>query len=418
MENQNNNLSEQHTSASLVKRWLSIILLLVIVSVIAFRAGYSSGREGLAFSPKDFKIINQNDQTATVDYNLFWEALRVVQQKYIDKGDIDQQKILYGAIDGAVAAAGDEYTEFFDPEELKAFRTELRGSFEGIGAEINRRNNSIVIVAPLEDTPADRAGLLPKDVILQIDGQSTADMTVEQAVNKIRGQKGTQVTLSIFREGRTQPFEVKITRETISVRSVKLEFRQVGSQQIAVLTLSRFGDDTRGLFDRAVSEILSRKADRLVLDLRNNPGGYLESSVEIASYWVPKGQLVVNEAHSEKQNTPYNSYGYNRLNNIKTVALINGGSASAAEILAGALRDHNLARLIGEKSFGKGSVQELVDLSNGTALKITVAKWITPGGKNLNQDGLNPDIEVKRTEEDIANDRDPQLDKALEEVAK
>ncbi len=399
------------------KIFFSVIVAIALI-ISSYRVGFTNGQKGVIFDTKTFKVVNQVDQPTTVDYNLLWDTLKVVQQKYIERDQINQQKVLYGAIRGAVAAAGDQYTTFFDPAELNSFKTELKGSFDGIGAEVGKKDNSIVIIAPLDGTPAQRAGLKAADIIVSIDGQSTADMSVDDAVNKIRGKKGTAVTLSIYRRGADKPFEVKITRDTIAVKSVKVTYKEVNGKKIAVLTLAKFGDDTKELFDKAVIDITAQKADGIVLDLRNNPGGYLESAVDTASNWIEKNKVVVTEAHSATESVPYNSYGYGKLSKIKTVALINAGSASAAEILAGALHDYNIAKLIGVKSFGKGSVQELVDLPGGSALKVTVAKWITPGGKNLNKDGLNPDIEVKLSDDDIAKNKDPQMDAAVNEVVK
>jgi carboxyl-terminal processing protease len=375
------------------------------------------GNKGFKYEPKEFKIVNQKDQSQTVDYNLLWDAIKVVNDKYIEK-PVDQQKVLYGAIRGAVSAAGDEYTTFFDPEELSDFRTELKGSFSGIGAEIGKRNNAITVIAPLEDSPAEKAGLLAKDIIVSVNGESTADWSVDQAVQKIRGERGTEVTLTIYREGKSTTFDVKIKRDKIEVKSVKREIKQVGDKKIGIITLSRFGDDTKLLLASFAQEMKREGVQGIVLDLRNDPGGYLETAVDVASYWVDKDKLIVREEHSAGEPILYNSYGYGTFAGLKTVVLINGGSASAAEIVAGALKDNGTAQLIGEKSFGKGSVQELVELPGGGAVKVTVAKWITPGGKNLNKDGLNPDIEVKLTEEDLTASKDPQLDKALEEVVK
>lgn len=398
--------------------WLTVFVILIFVFVGVFRVGYNAGQAGYTFSFKEFKVVNKTNPTAEVDYSLLWEALDVVGKKYIDRDQIDQKKVLYGAISGAVTAAGDEYTQFFDPETLADFKTELNGTFSGIGAEIGKRNGNIVVIAPLDDSPAKKAGLLPKDVVVKVDETSTVDLNVDQVVDLIRGEAGTTVKLTIYRDGRNSTFEVPITRARIEVKSVKVSYKEVNGQQIAVLKISRFGDDTQRLFDAAIIEIKNKKVSGIVLDLRNDPGGYLDTSVSVASDWLEKGKLVVKESHSETDITDYTSTGINRLGGIKTVVLINGGSASAAEILAGALKDNGKAILIGEKSFGKGSVQELIPLSQNTAVKVTVAKWITPGGKNLHKDGLIPDIEVKLSEDDALHDRDPQLDKALEEVAK
>lgn len=389
----------------------------------AFYLGYAQGQKGVTFDPKNFKVINKDSSaaTTTVDYNLLWDAIGTLNKKYIDK-PVSEQTILYGAVKGAVGATGDPYTEFFTPEELQSFKTDLKGSFDGIGAEIGKRNGNIVIIAPLAGSPAEKAGLRPKDIIAKVNGELVSDWSVEQAVNKIRGQKGTNVTLTIVRDGFTEAQDFTITRDTIEVKSVQWEVREVaapgGTKQIGVITLSRFGDDTSTLMAQAARDLTLRGIQGIVLDLRNDPGGYLDTAVQVASYWLPKGTLVVTEAHSDSTEKQFMSTGIGSFAGIPTITLINGGSASASEIVAGALRDHNATRLVGEKSFGKGSVQEIVELSGGSAIKVTVAKWVTPGGKNLNQDGLNPDVEVELTGEDIEADRDPQLDKALEEVIK
>lgn len=393
--------------------WI-LIGLLVLFGV--FRIGYSAGSAGLTFSPSEFKIINQTGSAGAVDYGLLWEAISTVKSKYIEKDTIDDRKILYGAIRGAVSSVGDEYTEFLDPETLAEFKSELQGTFSGIGAEVGKRNGNIVIIAPLEGAPAEAAGLLPQDIILSVNGENVTDKTIDQAVRLIRGESGTQVTLSIFREGRDAPFDVTITRAQIEVKSVKIEFREVNGQAVAILSLSRFGDDTQLLFDQAIGQMNQRGVSKLILDLRNNPGGYLNTAVDIASEWLPNGSLVVTEAQSNGGKLEYLADSSARLKNAQTLVLINGGSASAAEILAGALHDHGRAKLIGEKSFGKGSVQELIPIGQDSAVKVTIAKWITPGGVNLNHDGLQPDIEVELNEEDYQQDRDPQLDRALQEI--
>jgi carboxyl-terminal processing protease len=399
-------------------RRLITILAVIVIIAASFRLGYVSGEKGIVLDTKNYKIVNQQGQPTTVDYSLLWAALQVAGDNYIDKASVDQQKIMYGAVKGAVGAIGDPYTEFFTPQELANFRTELSGKFGGIGAEVGKKDGNLVVIAPLDGTPAKKAGLLPKDIIAAIDGQSTADMSVDDGVTKIRGEKGTTVTLTIVRSGRTQPFDVKIVRDTIDVKSVKWSYQTVNGKAIATLTVSRFGDDTADLLTRAINDIVSHRVQGIVLDLRDDPGGYLTGAVATASEWVPKDKLIVTEAHSNGTSIPYNSSGSDKFAGIKTVVLINGGSASAAEILAGALHDHGIAQLIGEKSFGKGSVQQLFDLPGGSAVKVTIAKWITPNGKNLNKDGLEPDVPVKRTEEDVAQSKDPQLDRALQEVTK
>src|SRR3989344_592557 len=343
-------------------RW--VILALVLIS-ISFKLGYDSGKKGFVLEPKEFKVINQNQAPKDVDYQLLWDALRVVQDKYIEKSPTPD-KILYGAVKGAVESFGDPYTTFFEPKTLESFKSDLAGQFDGIGAEIGKKEGNIVIVAPLDDMPAQKAGVLAGDIVVQVDGQSSTGWSVEDAVGKIRGQRGTKVTLTLYREGKPAPFDVEIIRDKIEIKSVKWEFKEIdGGKTITVIRLTKFGDDTEALFEKAVNEILTKNVSGIVLDVRNNPGGYLQTSVELASFWVESGKLVVKEARSQGGDTDYNALGRNRLKDIKTVVLINGGSASAAEILSGALQDYGIAKLIGEKSFGKGSVQELVNLCGG-----------------------------------------------------
>lgn len=402
-----------------MKKWLFAFLVLLLI-VGAFRFGYVQGKAGYTFDPKTFKVVNQDQAPQDVNYNLLWDAIAKLKTYHIDQPTDDQQ-ILYGAVKGALSSVGDPYTVFFTPEELAEFKSDLAGKFEGIGAEIGKRGGNLVVVAPLDGTPAKQAGLLPQDIIAKVDGESTADWTVEEAVRSIRGPKGTEVVLTIVREGRFDPFDISIKRDSIEIKSVKWEVKQVnsetGTKKVGVITLSRFGDDTSRLFQQASQDMLKQGVDALVLDLRSDPGGYLAVSVEIASYWLNKGQLVVTEAHSTGENKVYNASGNNTLGGLKTLTLINGGSASAAEILAGALKDHGYTDLLGEQSFGKGSVQEIMDLPGNSAMKVTIAKWVTPGGVNLSEHGLKPDVEVKMTEDDFKEGRDPQMDKALELVA-
>ncbi|MDE2311511.1 MAG: S41 family peptidase [Patescibacteria group bacterium] len=399
-------------------KWQIIVL---VVAVACYGFGYRMGRSGYIYLPKEFKVVNQSDQAQTVDYNLLWDAVNTVNQKYIDR-PIDQQKVLYGAVKGAVEAIGDPYTTYFTPSDLNNFETSLKGSFDGIGAEVGKKDGNIVIVAPLDGMPAQAAGLKAQDIIAKVNGEAVSDWSVEQAVDKIRGPKGTKVTLTIVRQGKNQPFDVTITRDTIRIKSVKWEVKTVNengaSKKIAIISISQYGDDTDGLFSQAVNEILQQGVQGIIVDERNNPGGYLQSAVDIASSWVNPGDVVVTEAHSDGTSQIYKAEGNNRLADIKTIVLINGGSASAAEIFAGALHDHKKAELVGEKSFGKGSVQELVDLKEGGAVKVTVAKWITPGGINLNHNGLDPDIKAGLTDSDVTAGKDPQMDSAVKELFK
>ncbi len=406
----------EHKPSYFIKGIASLLII-----VISYYVGYQAGHKGYIFVPKTFQVISQSDAPTTVDYSLLWKAIDVLNQKYIDK-PIDQQKILYGAVSGAVSAMGDPYTTFFPPQQLTDFQTQLAGSFGGIGAEVGEKDGNVVVIAPLDGTPAKAAGIMAGDIIVQVDGQSTAGWSVDQAVNKIRGLKGTPVTLQIARQGQDKPLTFKIIRDTIVVKSVKWSYKTVlvngQTKTIAVITISEFGDDTTGLVNQAVTDILTHNVSGIIVDLRNNPGGYLQSAVDVASNWVKQGDLVVSEAHSDGTTITYKGEGNPRLAGIKTLVMINGGSASAAEILSGALHDHGFAKLLGEKSFGKGSVQELVDLPGGSAVKVTIAKWITPNGVNLNHNGLDPDIPVKLTADDVTAGKDPQMDAALSQFSK
>lgn len=390
----------------------SKLLIVIVASVLVFAIGFISGKGGLSFV--DGKIsVNRSYDSQSADYSLFWEAYELLNSKFVDQ-PIDQQKLLHGAIAGMVAATGDPYTVFFDPAQAKQFADDLQGAFDGIGAEIGIKNEQIVVIAPLDDAPAQRAGIRPGDIILFINGESTQGMTAEMAASKIRGPAGTEVALSILHDGETDPVEIKITRAHIEVKSLKFEIKETENQKIAVIKLSRFGEDTQGLLNHAVDVILQGGVKNIILDLRSNPGGYLDTAVAAASNWVDTDQIVLRQRSYNGEVLEYKSETWPKLKGIKTMVLVNGGSASASEILAGALQDYGLATLIGEKTYGKGSVQELTDMKDESTLKITTAKWFTPNDRSIDKNGLEPDIKIEMTKEDYENKRDPQMDKALE----
>ncbi|MFH1036768.1 MAG: S41 family peptidase [Patescibacteria group bacterium] len=350
-----------------------------------------------------------------VDLSLLWETWNELENKYVDKGDLDVQKMIFGAISGMVSSLGDPYTIFFSPDESKIFKEDVRGIFEGVGMEVGVRNGQLQIIAPLENTPAQRAGLRAGDKILEIDGTSTSGMTSEVAVSLIRGKRGTDVKLLIMREGWEESKEFVLTRELIEIPSLKLEIREIGGERVAYLTLYQFSENASFDFNVAANNILNSSAKKIILDLRNNPGGYLEVAQFIAGWFLPEGQVVVTEDFgSGKIKQDYKADGPSDFADYPMVVLINEGSASASEILAGALRDNRNIQLIGQKSFGKGSVQELIDLSDGASVKITVAKWLTPKGVLITDVGLEPDVSVEITDQDYEEGKDPQLDKAIE----
>ena len=343
-----------------------------------------------------------------MDFGLFWKAWEIVEQKYV--GEFLPQKLVYGAIKGMVEALDDPYSSFLAPEDNKRFLEDLSGGIEGIGAELAEEEGKIVVVAPLEESPAMRAGLKARDIILQVNDEDTSAMPLEQAIDKIRGPAGTEVKLLINRSDFTVPQEFKIRREKIVIASVKWEMRG----NIGLIKITQFGEDTSELTQKAATEIAAKNPRAVILDLRNNPGGYLDSSIDVASLFVSEGQVIVKEQYKDGHIEELKTTLKPKLADEKIIVLINEGSASAAEIVAGALRDLRGAILIGKATFGKGTVQELADLDSASFLRITVAKWLTPQGKVIDQEGIKPEIEVDRTEADIAAGRDPQLDKALD----
>ena len=399
------------------RKYKKVYLLFLLV--IVFFLGMQFGRADLSVSEGRLKIFverNRDQGPQEVNWQLLWDAIAAINEKYVDR-PADLQKILYGAVSGAVASLDDPYSLFLPPQEAKDFQEELRGNFEGIGAEIAIKHQQLVVVAPLDDSPALKAGLRAGDYIQKIDGQESRDLTLEQAVNKIRGPSGTEVTLTIFHKGETDSLDLKITRTRIEIKSLSLEIREVRGKKIGYLKLRRFGEETKGELDKAVSDLLLLNVSSVVLDLRNNPGGFLDSAVDVASLWIPAEEVVVIQKFGDGSEEVYRSAGRNRLTSLPTIVLVNGGSASASEIVAGALKDYGRAKLVGEKTFGKGSVQELLDLRDQAELKLTIAKWLTPKGHDLNKEGLEPDVKIELTDEDFEADRDPQLEKALELLA-
>lgn len=324
-------------------------------------------------------------------------------------GDIDQSKLSQGAVRGLVASLGDPYTTYLDKDESKALSDSLKGELSGIGIEVGLKNNRLTVIAPIDGTPAAKAGLRSGDIIGLIGKEDTSEMTLDDAVQKIRGQKGTDVTLTILR-GSDKPLELTITRDTITVSSVKYE---VKPGNIGYIRLRQFGDDTDQAIKAATTDLASQGVKNIVLDLRDNPGGYLNSAVTVSSEFLASGTVVEERSrHSESKTLVANPGG--KLTDVKLIILVNQGSASAAEITAGALKDNGRATLVGVKTFGKGSVQEVKDLADGNQLKITVAHWYTPKGINISKEGIAPDVEVKISSDDVSAGRDPQLDKALE----
>ena len=411
-------VSEREKGFLLFKKlFLSFSVLALLV--LAFFGGYERGRGSIlsgndALSVDGAIILNGKSQDKEVDFALFWKVWEILKEKFVDQSKLDAKQMLYGAIDGMLASTGDPYTTFFDPKEKQDFQEDMTGNFEGIGAEMAIKDEILTIVSPLEGTPAERVGLLAGDKILKIDNETTTDMDIEEAVRWIRGPKGTCVTLNIYHEGDEEPKDIVVPREIIHVKSIRFEMKE---GNIAYIRINRFGDETADEFERSVRSAVSARAQGLVIDLRNDPGGLLTCAVDIASFLLPERSVVVIEENGKGERKELKTHAGDVFSKLPTSVIINGGSASASEILAGALRENrDNVRLVGKQSFGKGSVQELVSVTKDTAVKITVAKWLTPKGNQINKVGIAPDEEVDLTREQVVNKEDPQLQKAIEWV--
>ncbi|MGB2761987.1 MAG: S41 family peptidase [Minisyncoccales bacterium] len=392
----------------LKKTIILFILFLLLAAFVSFEVGFLFGEiEGK-------KKVSPSDE---LNFSLFWEVYNTLKEKYVNPEDFDHEEIIYGAISGMVESLGDPYTVFFNPEEAKIFEEDVKGIFEGVGMEIGIRKEGLTVIAPLEGTPAQKAGLRPGDKIIKIDDISTVDIAIDEAVKLIRGQKGTEVSLTIYREDWGETKEIKIVRGIIEIPSLSWELISSSKERqddIAYIKLYQFSEKASYDFKTASREILDSSAERIILDLRNNPGGYLTVAQDITGWFLEKGQIVtIEDFGEEKEQKLYKAKGPEKFLSYPIVVLINEGSASGSEILAGALRDNRGIKLIGEKSFGKGTVQELEYLSEGS-LKITIANWLTPKGEVLTDRGLEPDIKVEMTLEDYEQGKDPQLEKAVE----
>lgn len=389
------------------------LLISIATLIIGFLLGYQSASLKLEKNARLLLAVPSTTQSEIngLDLTLFWDVWGSVRDKYVDVEKLDSQKMLYGAIKGVVRSMGDPHSEFLDPEESGEFLDSLQGSLTGIGAEIGIRDDLLVIVSPLRGSPAEKAGLLPGDHIFKIDGELSSGLTIYEAVKKIRGEPATQVVLTILRDGELDSREIEVTRDFIDLESVTTELRSDG---IAVVTLSTFAEDTAAEFSKKLAELALEKPKGIVLDLRFNGGGYLDAAVEVVSKLLSSGDVVIIHERNQPDQTLSVS-GRPLLPQTPLVVLINEGSASSSEIVAGALQDAGRAKIVGQHSFGKGTVQELIDhFRDGSTLRITVAKWFTPSGRDVTEEGIKPDIEIKMTGEDWLNKNDLQLDAAIE----
>lgn len=400
----------------------------IIIIAIIFVGGFFLGKFNNTYA--------QTENTA-IDMKTFWKVWNILDTQFVTTKHKDklgqeissttvsefdnlskEERRIYGAIKGMVDSEQDPYTMFFTPEEAKSFETEIKGSFEGVGMEVGKKDGVLTVIAPMPGSPSEKAGIKIGDKIIKIGDKTTLDMTVDEAVKLIRGPKGTDISIQVYRDGNDKPLDFKITRDTIQLPTLdKFYDKKTGIYTIKIYS---FSEQVDSLFKDAINDFASTNSNKLIVDMRGNPGGYLESAVDISSYFVPQGKVVVSQDYGSKKGLDQlRSLGYNVLSGKKTkvVVLVDGGSASASEIVAGALQDHKLATIIGEKTFGKGSVQEYIKITNKTGLKVTIARWLTPNGNSISVSGLTPDIVAENaTSTTLQQIRDRQDDQYLKAV--
>lgn len=385
-----------------IKRSLLFTLLIVLLLILSFGAGFGFSRALSSGVP----------QEVPEEFNTLWEVWQLLLQDYVNKEALDPEELTQGAIEGLLEALGDPYTYYLDVETYELALSGLEGSFEGIGAFVTMEEGQLTVVSPIAGTPAEEAGIRAGDRILEIDGETTSGMTLTEAVLTIRGPQGTMVTLLVLHQGETDPVVIEIIRERIDVDSVYLEMLP---DNIAHIKITYFSLHTSGELSAILNDALNDGAVGIVLDLRGNPGGYLHIVVDVASEFL-SGGVVLYEEDSEGNLQAWNAKLGGLATDLPLAVLVDGGSASASEVLAGALQDRERAPLIGTTTYGKGSVQVIRELSDGSALYVTTARWLTPNGRQIEGEGLDPDFVVEITEEDIESNRDPQLEFAIEYI--
>lgn len=400
----------------MMRKLRNSVVILAVVAVAAF-LGYRAGQKS-----QDIKVkVNKNE----MDLSLMWKVKGKLEEMFLERDKIKDKEMTYGAIKGMVESLGDPYTAFLPPKENKSSNEDLQGEFSGVGIQLGYKDKTLAVMSPLPKTPAERAGILAGDLILKIvDKKKNVDkdtigISLEEAVELIRGEVGTEVTLKIFREEKKEAFDVTLKRENIVVPSIELEFKEEDGKKIAWIKLYKFTEPLYQEWPVMVEEIRATKHDGIVLDLRNNPGGFLQASVLVASDFINEGLIVSQESADGKLEKYFVDKSRRKLLNDKIVVLVNGGSASAAEILAGALKSYQRGKLVGEKTFGKGTVQMPENFADGSGLHVTIAKWLLPDGNNIHQVGVEPDVEVTIDSELKDKDGkvvDKQLEKAIELV--
>lgn len=386
------------------------------VILLTFCAGYLYGvYQKTKVSPEEAiqQIVRKSGEqqmSEEVDFSLYWDVWSRIKRDYV-RQPVNETDLFYGSISGLVRGAGDPYSVFFDPTQTESFNESLNGSFGGVGMELGAKDGEIVVIAPLPETPAEKNGVLAGDVILAVNDEYIDDETVEEVVFLIRGEVGTEVKLLLQRNG-DEPYELTLVREIIQPDTVKIEYQEREGKTVAIITISQFTHETSVEFRSIVNELILKSPDLVILDLRNNPGGFVDAAVDIASEWIPEGPILLEQTQDGRR-VPTNGNGSGRLASQRTIVLINQGSASASEIVAGALQDEKKATVMGETSFGKGSVQDVHFFADGSSLKLTISLWLTPDGRTIDKTGIEPDKIVPMSYEDYVAGLDPQIEAAF-----
>ncbi|OGC82296.1 MAG: hypothetical protein A2V81_02050 [Candidatus Abawacabacteria bacterium RBG_16_42_10] len=393
------------------KRNLLIAAIAIISVVSGFTLGSTLAEQNTQLTVEGAPPTATATSNSSLNYSLLNQAWDKIKNNFYFKDKINNQDGVYGATYGLINSLNDPYTVFFTPEESNRFQDSLDGTLEGIGAELAIFDGSLTVSAVLKDSPAFQAGLHAKDIIYKINEDTTSELTLGEAVSKIRGPRGTTVTLTIVRDGEEEPLILTITRDVINIKEIDYEMLESG---IAYIRVSQFTDDTKRDMTRIADEITAKNPKGIILDLRWNPGGFMEGAIDVASVFIKRGIVVKKDLRTDQDNLSV--HGDAAFPDIPMVTLINGGSASASEIVAGALRDNDRSILIGEKTFGKGSIQEMHPLTQGASIKITVGKWFPPSGEDIDHIGIKPDIEVVLDQEAFKQDKDNQKDRAITEL--
>ncbi len=392
----------------------------IIIGILFFVGGFYIGFNNVPEVNKVYGISNKEnipEDVSDADFADFWKAWNVINERHPDGTKVSSQEKIWGAIKGMVDSVGDPYTYFFTPEEAEDLEIDLSGEFFGVGMEVGVREKNLVVISPLKNSPADKAGIEAGDIILKIGDEVANKLTIDGAIDLIRGEKGTSVKLTILREGNSSPIEITVVRDLIKLQTVETELRKDG---VFIIRLFDFSRNSEADFEKALDEFVASKSKKLIVDLRGNPGGYLGSAVNITSWFLEEGQtIVIENSTNSAENHTYRSNGNRLQGNFDLVVLVDGGSASASEIMAGALQEHDIAKLVGDQTFGKGSVQEIINFKDKTELKITVAEWLTPDGTSISKNGLTPDVVVPFDEEAyLKNKTDNQLNEAVKLILK